>query len=288
MKSPLGLEARLPIFDLFKDAVFLLWAKRGRLVSMFLPIIVVLMVLDHYSSALGESVMATVGEVAGETKDMPEGMGRFLVLTLVSMLLSVLMATTVHRFSLQDSAFWPKNALRFPIRSDWRYLARSVQILAICVLILMGVSVVGGAFAGILSGAASPEAIQQTIILFMVPGFMIMLYVSARLSVTLPEIAIGTEGSDLSRAWRMSKGNGSRLLIVVLLLPFIVTSPFLMLYSFDNIMMNIIAAFGIYAMTLISVTVLSLSYQFLLEFYEPQDGESVQPETSASDDSLDA
>jgi hypothetical protein len=288
MKSPLGLEARLPIFDLFKDAVFLLWAKRGRLVSMFLPIIVVLMVLDHYSSALGESVMATVGEVAGETKDMPEGMGRFLVLTLVSMLLSVLMATTVHRFSLQDSAFWPKNALRFPIRSDWRYLARSVQILAICVLILMGVSVVGGAFAGILSGAAGPEAIQQTIILFMVPGFMIMLYVSARLSVTLPEIAIGTEGSDLSRAWRMSKGNGSRLLIVVLLLPFIVTSPFLMLYSFDNIMMNIIAAFGIYAMTLISVTVLSLSYQFLLEFYEPQDGESVQPETSSSDDSLDA
>lgn len=288
MKSPLGLEARLPIFDLFKDAVFLLWAKRGRLVSMFLPIIVVLMVLDHYSSALGESVMATVGEVAGEMKDMPEGMGRFLVLTLVSMLLSVLMATTVHRFSLQDSAFWPKNALRFPIRSDWRYLARSVQILAICVLILMGVSVVGGAFAGILSGAAGPEAIQQTIILFMVPGFMIMLYVSARLSVTLPEIAIGTEGSDLSRAWRMSKGNGSRLLIVVLLLPFIVTSPFLMLYSFDNIMMNIIAAFGIYAMTLISVTVLSLSYQFLLEFYEPQDGESVQPETSASDDSLDA
>ena len=288
MKSPLGLEARLPIFDLFKDAVFLLWAKRGRLVSMFLPIIVVLMVLDHYSSALGESVMATVGEVAGETKDMPEGMGRFLVLTLVSMLLSVLMATTVHRFSLQDSAFWPKNALRFPIRSDWRYLARSVQILAICVLILMGVSVVGGAFAGILSGAAGPEAIQQSIILFMVPGFMIMLYVSARLSVTLPEIAIGTEGSDLSRAWRMSKGNGSRLLIVVLLLPFIVTSPFLMLYSFDNIMMNIIAAFGIYAMTLISVTVLSLSYQFLLEFYEPQDGESVQPETSASDDSLDA
>lgn len=288
MKSPLGLEARLPIFDLFKDAVFLLWAKRGRLVSMFLPIIVVLMVLDHYSSALGESVMATVGEVAGETKDMPEGMGRFLVLTLVSMLLSVLMATTVHRFSLQDSAFWPKNALRFPIRSDWRYLARSVQILAICVLILMGVSVVGGTFAGILSGAAGPEAIQQTIILFMVPGFMIMLYVSARLSVTLPEIAIGTEGSDLSRAWRMSKGNGSRLLIVVLLLPFIVTSPFLMLYSFDHIMMNIIAAFGIYAMTLISVTVLSLSYQFLLEFYEPQDGESVQPETSASDDSLDA
>lgn len=288
MKSPLGLEARLPIFDLFKDAVFLLWAKRGRLVSMFLPIIVVLMVLDHYSSALGESVMATVGEVAGEMKDMPEGMGRFLVLTLVSMLLSVLMATTVHRFSLQDSAFWPKNALRFPIRSDWRYLARSVQILAICVLILMGVSVVGGAFAGILSGAAGPEAIQQTIILFMVPGFMIMLYVSARLSVTLPEIAIGTEGSDLSRAWRMSKGNGSRLLIVVLLLPFIVTSPFLILYSFDNIMMNIIAAFGIYAMTLISVTVLSLSYQFLLEFYEPQDGESVQPETSASDDSLDA
>lgn len=288
MKSPLGLEARLPIFDLFKDAVFLLWAKRARLASMFLPIIVVLMVLEHYSSSLGDSVIATMSEMSEETKDLPEGSGRFIVITLVSMLLSVLMATTVHRFSLQDPVLWPKNALRLPIRSDWRYLLRSIQILLICFAVLMTVSIFGGAFAGVLGGGAGPEAMQQAIMLFMIPGFMLMLYISARLSVTLPEIAIGTEGSDLSRAWRMSKGNGSRLLIVVLLLPLIVTSPFLVLYSFDNIVFNIIAAFGVYAMTLISVTVLSLSYQFLLEFYEPEEGEKVTPETTSSDDSLDA
>ena len=52
MKSPLGLEARIPVFELFKDALFLLWAKRGRLVSMFLPIIIVLVVLDHFSSEI--------------------------------------------------------------------------------------------------------------------------------------------------------------------------------------------------------------------------------------------
>ncbi|MEE3190446.1 MAG: hypothetical protein VX281_05760, partial [Pseudomonadota bacterium] len=65
MKSPLGLEARIPVFELFKDALFLLWAKRGRLLSMFLPIILVLVVLDRYSAAITEPIMAAMGQEGG-------------------------------------------------------------------------------------------------------------------------------------------------------------------------------------------------------------------------------
>ncbi|MBV1959998.1 MAG: hypothetical protein KUG48_00125, partial [Oleibacter sp.] len=82
MKSPLGLEARLPIFDLFKDAVFLLWAKRGRLVSMFLPIIVVLVVLRLFSSSMGASFLEAIDAMDIETEGWPDGTGSLIVVVL--------------------------------------------------------------------------------------------------------------------------------------------------------------------------------------------------------------
>jgi len=287
MKSPLGLEARLPVFELFKDALFLLWAKRSRLVTMFLPIIVVLVVLDQYSTAVSNAFIESMDPERAAEYSAP--MLQFLFVTLISMLLSILLATTVHRFSLQDSSHWPKNALRLPNRYDWRYLWRSIVIsLAAAAAGTIAIMLFGGV-TGALLGGGDPEAMKGTIGLAIIPGVMLMLYIVARLSVTLPEIAIGTEGSDLGRAWRMSKGNGSRLVIVVMALPLLVNLPFLALFAVENVVANIIAAFGVYSMTLISITVLSLSYQFLVEFYEPEESENVVPEADPKDDSsLDA
>ena len=281
MKSPLGLEARIPVFELFKDALFLLWAKRARLFSMFLPIIVVLVVLDRYSAAITEPIIAAMGQ---EGAEMQMGFPiEFWIVTGISMLLSILLATTVHRFTLQDASHWPSNALRIPNRSDWRYLLRSLQLIFVSAGAGLGVTIVAMVILGIVTGAGDPAAMQKVVGLAFIPAFMLMLYILARLSITLPEIAIGTEGSDLTRAWRMSKGNGTRLVIVALVLPLVVNLPFFLLVSLDNVATNLIAAFGIYSMTLISITVLSLSYQFLLEFYEPGDGEEVTPETDDND-----
>lgn len=281
MKSPLGLEARIPVFELFKDALFLLWAKRGRLLSMFLPIIVVLVVLDRYSAAITEPIMAAMGQEGGNIE-----MGfpmEFWIVTAISGLLSILLATTVHRFTLQDASHWPSNALRVPNRSDWRYLLRSLQLVFVSAGAGLGVTIVVLVIMGIVTGANDPAAMQQVVGLAFIPAFMLMLYILARLSITLPEIAIGTEGSDLGRAWRMSKGNGTRLVIVALALPLLVNLPFLLLVSLENVVTDIVAAFGIYSMTLISITVLSLSYQFLLEFYEPGPEEDVIPEKDDND-----
>lgn len=281
MKSPLGLEARIPVFELFKDALFLLWAKRGRLLSMFLPIIVVLVVLDRYSAAITEPIMAAMGQEGGNIE-----MGfpmEFWIVTAISGLLSILLATTVHRFTLQDASHWPSNALRVPNRSDWRYLLRSLQLVFVSAGAGLGVTIVVLVIMGIVTGANDPAAMQQVVGLAFIPAFMLMLYILARLSITMPEIAIGTEGSDLGRAWRMSKGNGTRLVIVALALPLLVNLPFLLLVSLENVVTDIVAAFGIYSMTLISITVLSLSYQFLLEFYEPDPEEDVIPEKDDND-----
>ena len=285
MKSPLGLEARIPVFEMFKDDLFLLWAKRGRLLSMFLPIILVLVVLDRYSAAITEPIMAAMGQEGG---NMEMGFPlEFWIVTGISGLLSVLLATTVHRFTLQDASHWPSNALRVPNRSDWRYLLRSLQLVFVSAGAGLGVTVVAMVILGVVTGASDPAAMQQVVGLAFIPAFMLMLYILARLSITLPEIAIGTEGSDLGRAWRMSKGNGTRLVIVALALPLLVNLPFLLLVSLENVVTDIVAAFGIYSMTLISITVLSLSYQFLLEFYEPDEGEEVTPEKD-DDDGMDA
>lgn len=281
MKSPLGLEARIPVFELFKDALFLLWAKRGRLLSMFLPIIVVLVVLDYYSTAISAPILAAMGQ-EGADPDLtfpPE----FWVVTGISMLLSILMATTVHRFTLQDASQWPNNALRIPTRSDLRYLWRSIQIMLAAFAAGLLAMVASLTVVMLISGQNTPEGLEPLIYFSVIPTMLIMIYVLARLSITLPEIAIGSQGSDLFRAWRMSKGNGSRVVIVALLLPFIVNVPFFLLASFDTLVTNIVAAFGIYSMTLISITVLSLSYQFLLEFYEPDPEEEVIPEKDDND-----
>lgn len=285
MKSPIGLEARIPVFDLFKDALFLLWAKRNRLLSMFLPIILVLVILDYYSSAISAPILAAIGQDGADTNVTfpPE----FWVVTSISMLLSILLATTVHRFTLQDASQWPSNALRVPTRSDMRYLWRSLQIMLIAFGVAVLVMMASLTVVMLLSGQNTPEGLAPVMYFSVVPTMMIMIYVLARLSITLPEIAIGAEGSDLARAWRMSKGNGSRVVIVALVLPFLVNAPFLVLASLDTLLTNIIAAFGIYSMTLISITVLSLSYQFLYEFYQPQPGEDVISEKD-NDDGMDA
>ena len=83
--------------------------------------------------------------------------------------------------------------------------------------------------------------------------------------MTLPELAIGRRTS-LKRAWAMSRGNGSRLVLVVIVLPLLLTAPFLLLYWFDLLLLNYLAALGVYASTLISLVMLSLAYRFLLEF----------------------
>jgi hypothetical protein len=292
MKSPLGLEARIPVFELFKDALFLLWAKRARLFSMFLPIIVVLVVLDRYVGELVQTLVEKTGsDVVGEFGGLPT---EFLVLNLISFLLSILLATTVHRFTLQEQSQWPKNALRIPTSSDLRYLIRIIQVIVITalsgsmvlsLLFILFPSLAAAVESGAVNGMASMGVASFGFIIVV----LAMFYLGARLSVTLPELAIGTTGSSLVRSWRMSSGNGWRIVNVVLILPFIVSYPFFHFLEAESLVTTILASFGVYFMTIISTTVLSLSYQFLVEFYEPEEGENIVPEADPEDDnSLDA
>ena len=108
---------------------------------------------------------------------------------------------------------------------------------------------------------------------------MIGLYFGSRLSITLPEMALGQK-SSLGRAWQMSRGNGSKLVLVVFIVPVMMTMPFILLMFGNDTpgLLSYLAAFGTYITTLISLVMLSLSYRFLLEFYEPDDGRGSESE----------
>ncbi len=254
MKSPLGLNADLPVADLVTEAITLLWSKRTAVIKMFLPAMLILALVDWSSSTfLAEN-------------DYVSQFG-FLI---VSVLLSVVFATSCHRFTLLPQDKWDANALHGMRREEFRYLLRGLLLGVIGAVVFFCSMLVAMIFLG-----------QEDAWLGAVMGILPALYIWSRLSVTLPELALGQK-TDLKRAWSLSEGNGSRLVLVVFIVPIALASPFLALFMLDHSVLSYVAAFGTYITSLISLVMLSLSYRFLLDFYEPQmpEQESLPTETT--------
>lgn len=268
MKSRLGLNADLPVVDIVKEAVELLWQKRHDVIKMFLPAILLLAAVDWASQYFFPQ------DESSPVQAIQPGQLLFL---LVSVILSILLATACHRFTLLPQERWDANALHGWRREEFRYLLRGLQIGAICgalfMAVLLGLMVVVGEERAVFAAGGA---------------VMVTLYVWARLSITLPEMALG-QRSGLSRAWQMSQGNGSKLVIVVWVVPVIMAAPFWLTFLNNGGigLLNYLSAFGIYLTTLISLVMLSLSYRFLLDFYESEEGvdESLNRDNNAIDNS---
>lgn len=264
MKSSLGLEAKLPVFDLLKEAIVLLWAKRNIVIPMFLPVIFVLATVDFISEVYFSPVVTDDAQVVEADPMVEAGQSmKQLGMSLIAMLFSILMATAAHRFTLLPRDQWYTNGLHGWGKDEWRYLGRAVVIGFIA-----GIAALVPFFIGAATGSQEGMAIGGTI------GGLIAMYLFGRLSITLPEVAIGKQG-DLKRAWALSEGNGTRMVIVVLLIPIAMIIPAAILYWLESHLATYFALLVVYVGSLISVTILSLSYQFLIDFYEP---ESLAPE----------
>lgn len=242
MKSPLGLETKLPVGDLFNDAFSILWQKRADVIRLFLPVIILMSVLDFVSMTYfmpeTESVQAPISFQA-------------LISQFILLVFTVLMATTAHRFTLQPRETWPTNALRMIGRNEVRYFVRLVLIALVSFATAIPIALIVRGMAG-----------------FPVAAFFAVtaaLYVSGRLSVTLPEIALGKQ-TTLKRAWELGQGNGFRLVTVVVLVPMLMLFPLFAFMQMDSYLMRFIGTFAVYLWSLLSFTLLSLCYQFLHSF----------------------
>jgi hypothetical protein len=268
MTSPLGLKPDLPVVDLTSEAFGLLWQKRQQVLRMFLPIIVVLAAVDWLSQYLYPPVIDD-SEVVFQPAQ--------LIFAMVSVLLSILMATACHRFTLLPKEQWEANALHGFRRDEWRYLGRWLVISIIVGLALGSIALVGILVAGV-----------EAMAVVLVVAVMSALYLMARLSITLPALAIG-QNSPLTDAWALSRGNGSRLVVVVLLIPLLMGSPFIVLYALQPQLgvLAYVASMGAYIATLVSLVMLSLAYQFLCDVKGVevvQDVSSAQEQKADDDD----
>lgn len=242
MKSPNGLDANLPVVDLLKDAFDLLWQKRAVVARIFLPLIVILAALDVVNALLPD-----------EQRFLSVRIG----LVVFAAVLSVLMATTAHRFTLLDGQADIK-ALRRLDKSDVRYFLRLLQM-ALIVMVLISAL----ALSVIVLLAPEDELVALIIILAVIPA----LYVWSRLSITLPEIALG-KYSSLKRALAMSHGNGWRLTLVVFVVPILLMLPFIGVAMLDSVAAIFLAGIGSYVGSLLSIVLLSQSYRFLQGFFD--------------------
>ncbi len=265
MTSPLGLKPDLPVVDLTSEAIGLLWQKRQPVLRMFLPIIVVLAAVDWLSQYLYPPV-----EDSGEVLFQPAQM----LFVIASLLLSILMATACHRFTLLPKEQWEANALHGFRRDEWRYLLRTVVIGLLVAVLAVLVMVIGLSILG-----------EQGLVPVAVVTMMLALYVLSRLAITLPALALG-QHSPLKEAWQLSRGNGSRLVLVVFLIPMLMGSPFFILLALQPEvgLLAYLASFGVYITSLISLVMLSLAYQFLCDLK----GVEAMDDTSDDDKHFDA
>ncbi|ASP40495.1 hypothetical protein CHH28_18280 [Bacterioplanes sanyensis] len=244
MTSPLGLKPDLPVVDITSDAASLLWQKRTQVMRMFLPVLLLLAAIDWLSQAMYPVVEDAVVFQPSQ-----------LIFMLASLFISILMATACHRFTLLPQDRWHANALHGFRRDEWRYLLRSIVIGLVVVLLAISIAGIGIALLG-----------KDAVLLVGVVTAMLALYVMSRLAITLPAIALG-QHSPLKQAWELSRGNGSRLVLVVFLIPMLLGSPFMLLLVLDSGVgvLSYLASFGIYITSLISLVMLSLAYQFLCD-----------------------
>ncbi len=249
MKSPMGLDANLPVMDLLKEAVGILYVKRAELTRRFMPLILVMVALDVVGQyVLGES---PIGQ---------------LLTSLLAASLSAVVATGAHRMTLRpQEPMYPDGYFG---ATQLSYIGRSILISMIAAVIC-----VPAMMTMIISMSSSPEGtpLSGGVIVFMVASVMLAIYVSSRLMITLPEVALSKQTS-FSRAWKLSQGNGSRMAIVVWILPIVMMIPALLLMLVDSLITLILGSLISYIATLVGLVTLSLAYQFVAEFSDDNRG----------------
>lgn len=275
MKSPLGIDAKLPVGELLSQALQLIYHKRVALFKLLAPLLVFLIGVD-----LAMQVFISAPQETDKTNVMmPQVSLMTVIFMFISLFFSVLYATNSHQFTLSPAAQKPQQGLRLWGENEANYFFKSIQIGLLSMVVF-----------ALCSSALAVIVGKEQIYIALGLAAVAALYVLSRLSIILPEAALG-KPTNLKRAWAMSQGNGTRMLLVVIIVPACMIMPFLLLSMLQTPFINVFVSLGMYLGSLVSLVILSLSYQFLLEFYETQNPNASNQQTTSKtqdDDSFEA
>ncbi len=234
----------IPVVQIIRNAVIIPWHKRATMFWALLPISVVLIV-DHMIAPLARQELGWIST---------------LILVVLFGLAFALFAVTCHRLILLGDHSVPQYGLIRWSSRETRFVSWTLLIYLCAWVAAVVPNILAFHF---MSGAPRPSW-PMSWAMFAISFFAIMAlpgYLFARLSVLLPATAVD-ERPSFNWAWKITKGNGWRLFLVVGVLPIVLWLGPGYLLGHSVIVDLVIYSAGC-VLYVVEIAALSLSYQHL-------------------------
>ena len=252
----------LPVFKIISGAFLFLWKERRRLFrALFIPVLIVLSFFSLRNFFLSDIESFKFPFLLGITL--------ILIFTMIALIPYVLFSITCHRLALIENTKVPEYGMLTWTRREWWFLAYFI-------LLPLIYSLANWIFVPLTIGLIKEfkSSIREFQTIFGEIDFNQMLiylvnttatYLFARLSLIFPATAVDRD-IDVDWAWKISRGNGWRLLIVVgafpLALKFLAGQILRENPTFGEQLVFILFSLVLLA---VEIVALSLSYKHLAE-----------------------
>lgn len=240
----------IPILSILHDAIAIPWHKRATMFWALLPISVALIA----ASMMGPLILEGFGNIG------------FLIWIIILGLAGVLFAITCHRLVLLGNESVPKYGLASWTARETRFVGWTLAAFGFAAFFGFIVNIPVLVLIAALSGNSGPPPALWVAsacgILAWIPGY----YLFARLSILLPATAVD-ERPSVVWARQLTRGNGWRLFLIVILLPVFITlgSGILFFLLGHSVIANLLISATGCVLGVIQVAALSLSYKHLTE-----------------------
>jgi hypothetical protein len=238
-------DYKLPVSDIFYEAIFLPRKHFINLMRFGMPLFLVSLLSVIYFRSYSESDIPVIG---------------MIVFTLLYLLTIVMAIIGCHRtFLLQ-----PEEVID---TKSFRWTGRELRYAGWWFLIGLVVSVISIPFGLLLvQGLNVFENITEnktTIFLITSVLNIPLMYLISRWSLILPATAVDIKNKTLSWAWELSYGNGWRLTLLIGFIPFLTSLVFEFLPVGNSIFYFTLLTISWIMISVIEIGLLSLSYSYL-------------------------
>ena len=139
----------------------------------------------------------------------------FVVMVLLTLVPYTLFGVTWHRLALLGKPSAPAPVFPGWQRRHWRFYGYALLITGINAILQIGLEIAAGGPPIDESGAVVAEAAPR-FLLIMACGFAVFAYIALRLSFVFPAVAVD-ESYGLKHAWAHTRGQGLRLLLIIVI-----------------------------------------------------------------------
>lgn len=252
----------LPVLKIISSAFVFLWEKKRRVArALLIPVIII--------SSFFTLQRFFPFNIGSFEFPLLIGIALFLILAMISLMPYVLFSVTCHRLLLIENTGVPEYGMLTWTRREWWFLAYLILLPLVYSLVNMFfVPLTFGLIKEFQNNINEYQAVFGEIDFNQGLTYLInttATYIFARFSLIYPATAIDRD-IDVDWAWKISKGNGWRLLIVVGVLP--LALKFLaghILREEPTFGEQIVFVFISLVLLAVEIVALSLSYKHLTE-----------------------